>query len=133
MRRQTNAILISYFFVLLLSSYSAYAQRNIALGLKGGLSIPNLRSGDSDNEWNKNYTSRRGPYFGIMAEFDFSSYFSLQTEVNYAAQGGKRSGIQPMTIPAEYLALFQQAFKTGKDYIFAGLRSESKSITCRCR
>ncbi len=99
---------------------------DLFIGIKGGISIPSLRAGESQNEWNKNYESRVGPYFGAFAEFPVSRYFSLQPEINYAAQGGKRRGIQPMTIPAQYLPVFQQAFGTDKDYLFATLNNVSR-------
>jgi hypothetical protein len=105
---------------------SAPAQKPLYIGIKGGLSIPSLRAGESENDWNKNYVSRRGPYFGAFAEIPLSRFFSFQPEIAYAAEGGKRNGIQPMGIPAQYLALFQGAFKTDNAYIFADLNTTSR-------
>lgn len=100
--------------------------KDLFIGVKGGISIPSLRAGESQNDWNKNYESRVGPYFGAFAEIPVSRYFSFQPEINYAAQGGKRRGIQPMTIPAEYLSVFQQVFGTDKDYLYATLNNVSR-------
>lgn len=112
---------------LLLPSSHMHARSNdLFIGLKGGISMPSLRAGESQNEWNKNYESRVGPYFGAFAEFPISRYFSFLPEINYAAQGGKRRGVQPMTIPAEYLSAFQLAFGTDKDYLFATLNNVSR-------
>lgn len=112
---------------LLLFSILVHAQHKpVFIGLKGGLSIPSLKSGETKNDWNKNYESRLGPYFGMIAEFRISKHFSFQPELVYAAEGGKRNGIQPMTIPNQYLAPFQQAFQTDKDYIYANLNSVSR-------
>ena len=113
--------------LLLLPASGLYARsEELFVGIKGGISIPSLRAGESQNDWNKNYESRIGPYFGAFAEFPISRYFSFQPEINYAAEGGKRRGIQPMTIPAEYLSVFQQAFGTDKDYLFATLNNVSR-------
>lgn len=105
---------------------SAIAQKPLYIGVKGGLSIPSLRAGQSENDWNKNYVSRRGPYFGAFAEIQINRFFSFQPEIAYAAEGGKRNGIQPMGIPTQYLALFQGAFNTDNTYIFAGLNTTSR-------
>jgi len=96
------------------------------VGIKGGLSIPTLQSGESSNDWNKDYASRLGPYFGGLVELPLSRHFSFQAELVYAAEGGKRNNIQPMAIPEEYLAIFQKAFKTDQDYLFANLNSVSR-------
>ncbi len=105
---------------------SSAQEKNLFIGLKGGISIPNLTAGESKNDWNQNYTSRIGPYFGVLAEIPLSRHFSFQPEFVYAAEGGKRKGIQPMTIPEQYLDLFQAAFNTDKDYLFADLRNVSR-------
>jgi hypothetical protein len=68
----------------------------IQIGAQGGLSIPNIR--DGDNEFSRGYTSRKGPFFGLYAEFKLRPSFSLRAEVNYASQGGKREGMQPVII-----------------------------------
>lgn len=41
-------------------------------------------------------------------------------------RGGRRDGIQPITIPDKYLSLFQNNFKTDKDYLYANLNNVSK-------
>lgn len=109
-----------------ISINAARAQRSLYIGIKGGISIPSLRAGESKNDWNKNYTSRIGPYFGAFAEIPLSRYFAFQPELAYAAEGGKRNGIQPMTIPAQYVAAFQMAFGTTNDYLFADLKGVSR-------
>lgn len=110
----------------LLGLSAASAQKPLYVGIKGGISIPSLKAGESENDWNKNYTSRIGPYFGGFVEIPLGKYFAFQPELAYAAEGGKRYGIQPMTIPAEYVGLFQAFFKTDKDYIFADLKCVSR-------
>lgn len=95
-------------------------------GIKGGLSVPNLKSGSTENDWNKDYESRQGPYFALVAQYRLSKYFYFQPELAYAAEGGRRDNIQPMSIPQQYLAQFQQAFHTSKDYLYANLRNVSR-------
>lgn len=118
--------LFTFCLLLYISSLSAQAQKTYHIGLKGGLSIPNLTAGETKNDWNKDYTSRIGPHFAAYVEIPLSKYFSLVPELAFAGQGGKRNTVQPMTIPAEYLTLFQNAFKTDKDYIFANLSNVSR-------
>jgi hypothetical protein len=71
----------------------------IDLGVKGGLSIPNLTSGSSDNPINSGYSSRLGPDFAIHAEFHLSKHFSIQPQLEYSSQGGKKNGDQAFSVP----------------------------------
>lgn len=73
---------------------TAVAQSTIHLGVQGGLSIPDLHAGSGSNPVSEGYSSRMGPYFGALGQFGFSRLFSLQAEVNYSAQGGKKNGKQ---------------------------------------
>lgn len=66
------------------------------VGFKGGLSIPQL-SGGEDNEVSRDYKSRVAANFGAFFDFGITERFSIQPEVNFAGQGGKRNGIQPVT------------------------------------
>ncbi len=68
----------------------------VQIGAHGGLSIPNIR--DGENEFSRGYTSRKGPFFGIFAEFRLRPNFSLRAEANYASHGGKWDGMQPVII-----------------------------------
>jgi Outer membrane protein beta-barrel domain len=65
------------------------------IGLHGGLSIPSIRGGN--NEQSEGYSSRLGPYFGVFADYVMGQHFSLRGEINYASQGGKRDGMQPIS------------------------------------
>lgn len=68
------------------------------VGFKGGLSIPQL-SGGQDNELSRDYKSRIAPNFGVFFDIGVAKKISIQPEVNFAGQGGKREGIQPVTQP----------------------------------
>jgi hypothetical protein len=62
------------------------------LGVKGGLSIPSLQGGNT--EQSQGYKSRTGPDFGIMVYHDYSVHFALQVELSYVSQGGIKKGMQ---------------------------------------
>jgi hypothetical protein len=112
----------------LISGISTFAQKNgsLFLGVKGGLSVPSLKAGETENDWNKDYESRQGVYFAIVAEYQLSRHFYFQPELAYASEGGRRNGIQPMSIPEKFLPAFQIFFNTDKDYLYANLNSVSK-------
>ena len=80
-------------------SAAGYAQdeRENHFGIKGGISIPQLSGGD-DNEFSRDFKSRIAPNFGVFVELGVTKKFSVQTEVNFAGQGGVRTGIQPLTV-----------------------------------
>jgi hypothetical protein len=73
--------------------HSVIAQ-NTWLGLKGGLSIPSLQGGNT--EQSKGYKSRFGPDFGIFGYKDLSDNWALQIELSYVSQGGIKKGIQAL-------------------------------------
>lgn len=76
----------------------------IFIGVQGGISIPNLQSGSNGPEISNGYSSRLGPYFGVFGEFRLSPRFSVQPEINYSSQGGKKDGkqvIPPGTFPGQ--------------------------------
>jgi hypothetical protein len=79
--------LIGYIFIF----QSCYAQSNLSLGVKGGISIPNLKGSDN-NPVSKGWSTRLGPYAGIVAELPLSDKLSLQGQLNYSSQGGKKNG-----------------------------------------
>ncbi|HVI44000.1 MAG TPA: porin family protein [Chitinophaga sp.] len=70
------------------------AQAQVDLGVKAGLSIPNLTSGNSNNPLSSGYNSRLGLDAGIHAEFHLTKKFSIQPELRYSSQGGKKNGNQ---------------------------------------
>jgi hypothetical protein len=92
MRAAKLTVLIPVFF-LFAANTSVNAQSPIYLGLKGGVSIPNLSAGGG-NPVSSGYSSIEGPYFGIFGDFGITHHFSIQAELNYSAQGGKKNGQQ---------------------------------------
>jgi hypothetical protein len=90
---------------LLLMAFLSQGGKTIAqspwFGVKGGISIPDL-SGGGGNPLSEGYTSRLAANFGLLTDFHLYKRLSLQVELNYAGQGGKRDGLQPITnLPPE--------------------------------
>ena len=95
------------FLGLTLLFFNVDAQ-NVALGIRGGISIPNLSAGGSnENPLNTGYSSRLGPDFGVFAEFKLSDLFSIQPMLEYSAQGGKKDGFQAFPTPSQLTPFFQ--------------------------
>jgi hypothetical protein len=67
------------------------------VGAHGGLSIPDIRGSNAD-VYTRGFTSRQGPFFGVFADIGVAGNFSLVVELNYTSQGGKRNGLQPITM-----------------------------------
>lgn len=115
------------YILLLHSTLSAsfcIAQINTAIGIKAGLSIPNLTSGSSANPVSNGYTSRLDGDAAIHAEFRISKYFSIQPQLEYSSQGGKKNGMQAFSPPDEML----QQFPAGQApaYLYAEYKSIAK-------
>ncbi|HQX57149.1 MAG TPA: outer membrane beta-barrel protein, partial [Pyrinomonadaceae bacterium] len=92
---------LSVVFLIVVSSVMVFGQSNereVHVGVKAGISLPNL-VGSSDQEITKNYKSRLAASFGAFVDVQLHKNTSLQIEVDYAPQGGKRNGIQPVTQP----------------------------------
>ncbi|MCL6523466.1 MAG: PorT family protein [Thermoflavifilum sp.] len=112
---------VALFTCLMAISFQVFAQKNeLYFGVQGGLSIPNLQAGSGATAISKGYSSRLGPDVGIFTEIHFSPLFSLQPEVNYSSQGGKKNGQQ--AIPASN---FNPQAPPGS-YVYANYKSEAK-------
>ncbi len=80
--------------VALICGVASASAGTVAFGPRVGLSVPQLRGGG--NEISSGYTSRLAGYFGVAAEFAVSPRLSIQPEIDYVPQGGKREGLQPV-------------------------------------
>jgi Outer membrane protein beta-barrel domain len=110
--------------VFIFSNISLSAQ-DIAIGVRGGISIPNLTAaGSEQNPLNTGYSSRLGPEFGLFAEFKISELFSLQPMLEYSSQGGEKDGLQAFPVPAAMAALFPPG--QAPPYLYANFNSEAK-------
>lgn len=109
---------------LLMSSFVVKGQ-DFAIGIQGGVSIPNLHAGSGEqNPLNTGYSSRLGPQFGLSAEKRFSTLFSLQVLAEYSSQGGKKDGFQAFPTPAEIAAQYPQG--QAPTYLYANFKSDAK-------
>jgi hypothetical protein len=112
------------FTALLFFCFTATAQ-NVALGVRGGISIPNLTAGSGNqNPLNTGYSSRLGPDAAILTEFKFSNLFSLQPMVEYSSQGGKKNGLQAFTTPPQFASMYPPG--QAPTYLYANYNSEAK-------
>ncbi len=121
MLRNQNKFFVALIAVLAFAA-AAFAQdeKENYVGFKGGVSIPQLSSSDT-NELSRDYKSRVAPNFGAFFEFGVAKRTSVQFEVNYAGQGGKRDGIQPVTQPIPGLPLLPAGA-----YYFANFKNTAK-------
>lgn len=121
MKKTTSFFLCIVLFTCF-TKYS-YAQGNLFAGIKGGVSIPNLKA-SGNNPISSGWSSRLGGYFGIVGEYEVSKRFSLQAEINYSAQGGKKDGVQ--AIPsAPYASYFPPGFPI-PTYFYSRFKSEAR-------
>ncbi len=112
--KTTQLFIIGIFILAGFGNNAAEAQTS--LGIKGGLSIPNLSAGSSSNPLNSGYGSRLGPDLAVFANFHVSGLFSIQPQVEYSSQGGKKDGMQA----------FPNSSGMGPTYLYANYNSETK-------
>jgi len=87
--------------------------QSIKLGIKGGLSLPNLSS-SGGSDVSKGYKTISGPDLGLLVDYMITQKISLETGFEFSTQGGQKSGLQ--TIPASpELALY---FPSGSNVQF---------------
>lgn len=90
-------------FFLFVFCYSPLFSQTFIVGLHGGISVPQLKS-SSENEISKDYSSRLAATFGLFADVGLTPQMSIKTAINYAGQGGKRQGVQPVTALPPFIA-----------------------------
>ncbi|SHH90505.1 Outer membrane protein beta-barrel domain-containing protein [Chryseolinea serpens] len=121
MKNHNLFLLPSFLFLGLLP---CSAQYSVDLGFKGGLSIPSLSSGSDSNPINSGYTSRLGADVALFAEFHFTKNFSIQPQVEYSSQGGKKNGNQAFAVPAGLRPFFAEG--QVPPYLYADYNSTAK-------
>lgn len=105
-------------FAILLFTIEVFAQKSpISIGVRGGISIPNLSS-RSDNPVSRGYSSKLGLDVAVYAEFPLTPTFSLEPALQYSEQGGKKNGRQAFPVPA-----FEEI--TGSPTIYADVKSKA--------
>jgi hypothetical protein len=102
---------------LFISFLNASAQTEDYIGIKGGISIPNLSSnGSEQNPMNTGYSSRVGSDLAIFFEKRVTKVFSIVPMFEYSSQGGKKDGLQAFVNP----------FGPTPTYLYANYKSEAK-------
>ena len=105
---------------------SATAQR-ISIGVKGGISIPNLTAGSSNqNPLNTGYKSISGPNAALFAEYEVSDLFSIAPQLEYSTQGGKKSGLQAFPTPTQAALYFSLQGKPVPAYLYGNFNNKTK-------
>ncbi|MBN9351197.1 MAG: outer membrane beta-barrel protein [Chitinophagaceae bacterium] len=103
---------IKSFFLLCFGMFFAFSAgaQNFSLGVRSGISIPNLTGGGGAAfPLSTDYKSRFGIDEAISGEYHFSKLFSLQVMAEYSSQGGKRDGNQALARKSDFLAGLQQS------------------------
>ncbi len=118
-------IILSFGF-LALSALSLFSQSHeMAVGLRGGLSIPKIRA-IGDNPMSQGYESRVLGGGGLFFEYSFSPAFSIRPGIEFSAQGGNRDGMQ--AIPARMFKDFpipSQIQSQLPQYLYANFDSQT--------
>ena len=112
---------ISMVMVALLGIFNNLHSQELTLGVKGGLSIPNLTGGGTENPLNAGYSSRLGANYGVYGEYHLSDMFSITLGVEYSSQGGKKNKFQALAVPAEMVSLLPP----NTPYLYADYNSEA--------
>ena len=105
---------------VLCSTVLGQDELEVNVGFRAGVSVPNLVGGGSQ-EITRDYKSRFAYNVGGFVEVGLTKRWSLQTEVMYAPQGGRRDGVQPITSAIPGLP----ALPPGS-YYFADFKNTSK-------
>lgn len=113
-------VLVFFFF----TADFAFAQSSFSVGLKAGISIPNLQS-SGGNPLSEGWSSRQGPYAGFVGEMNIGKNLYLQTELNFSSQGGKKNGLQAIPVSPEYAAFFPAGIPV-PDFVYSNYNSEAK-------
>jgi hypothetical protein len=110
---------------LLMMGFTANAQ-DFSFGARGGISIPNLSAGSSDqNPLNTGYKSREGAEGSLFGEYKVSKLFSVEVMVEYCSQGGQKNGLQAFPPQPELVAQMPPSVAVPQ-YFYANYQSTAK-------
>ncbi|PWT76511.1 MAG: hypothetical protein C5B59_06340 [Bacteroidetes bacterium] len=88
-----------FLFVIAIDFFSILSfSQTTSLGVKGGISIPNLSASGENNPLNTGYKSSLGPNFAIFGDYGFNDIISLEVAIEYSAQGGLKNGLQALPV-----------------------------------
>jgi hypothetical protein len=91
----TLVVLVILTSISFAQSSSINGNAKYTIGVFGGINIPRL-SGGKSNELSRDFTSRSGGAFGLTSSLNLGSNFSLRVDLMYSSEGGKRDGIQAL-------------------------------------
>lgn len=109
--------------LLLLAGRRGIAQGRFNFGVKSGISLPNLTSGSS-TPISSGYGSRLDADAAFQAGLNLTKRFSVEAQLEYSSQGGKKNGTQAFVVPGEMAQLFPQGH--APDYLYATYKSEAR-------
>jgi len=112
------------FFVF---SFFDTSAQTTSIGVRGGMSIPNLTGGSSaDNPLNSGFKSRVGGDAAVFVDFGITPTFSIRPMIQFSQQGGKKDGFQAFPTPAEMAPLFAQMQMPVPTYLYATFKNTAK-------
>ena len=86
--------------MVLLFAVSGVRAQEVSIGVKGGLTIPNITPGGTKTPLSEDYKSRLAWGAGAFADIRFTKTFSLQVGLEYSGQGGQKDGMQALPAAA---------------------------------
>jgi len=110
---------VSFLCVIITSCISA---QNVSIGVRGGLTIPNL-TGGGGTPLSEGYSTRAASGFGVFAEFRISKLFSIQPMLEYSQEGAKKNGMQAFPLTEEQSEEFGDQ---APQYLYANYKSIAK-------
>ncbi|HEY5368408.1 MAG TPA: porin family protein [Hanamia sp.] len=117
------SLLVSFLAIVLPAQF--VCAQSFTLGVRSGISIPNLSaSGSETNPLNEGYSSRIGPDEAIFGEYHVSSAFSIEAMLEYSSQGGKKDGTQAFPTPSQISGMLPPG--QAPTYLYADFKSEAK-------
>lgn len=112
-------LIVCFLFGSLVSGFSQSWQ----IGAKGGISIPDLTpAGLEKTPVSRGYNTILGPDFGIFAERSVTKTFSLEADIRFSIQGGKKSGNQAIPVTKKIAAFL--GGDTAHKYLYANFDSK---------
>jgi hypothetical protein len=127
-----NKIISFSVAVAVMGVMNAHAQR-LDVGVKGGLTIPNLTSGGTNTPLSEDYSSIMTIGGGAFADFKITNTFSLQAGLEYSRQGGQKDGVQALPAASIYAGAATANPQFGAmqeylpaDYIYADFKSKAR-------
>jgi hypothetical protein len=108
--------------LFLFATQNIFAQ-SWQLGVKGGLSLPNLTS-SGGSEVSMGYKTISGPDFALTSEYKLSKKFSLEADIEWSTQGGQKTGLQAIPASPDLASYFPPGLDPS--YLYANFNTGVK-------